>query len=43
MFSSGQHRRRASVDERIGFVLYQSYGDSESVGRVSVFWFWWCM
>ena len=29
-------------DERIGFGLYQSCGNSGSVGRVSVFWLRWC-
>ena len=30
-------------DERIGFGLYQSWGNKGSVGRVSVFGLWWCM
>ena len=29
------------MDERIGFGLYQSYGDRGSVGHVSVFWCGW--
>ena len=31
-----------SVDKRVGFVLYQSCGNRESVGRVSVFGLRWC-
>ena len=30
------------VDERMGFGLYQSYGNRGSVGHVSVFWLRWC-
>ena len=30
------------MDERIGFVFYQSYVNRGSVGRVSVFWLQWC-
>ena len=30
------------MGERIGFGLYQSCGDRESFGRVSVFWLLWC-
>ena len=33
---------RGWVDERIGFGLYQSCGNRESVGRVSVFGLRWC-
>ena len=37
---------RRGVDEKIGFGLYESYGNRRSVGRVSVFgllWCGWCM
>ena len=30
------------MDEKIGFGLYQSCGNRGNVGRVSVFWLWWC-
>ena len=30
------------MDEIIRFMLYQSRGDRGIVGRVSVFWLWWC-
>ena len=39
VFGSGRCGWRGGlVDERIGFVLYQSCGDRGSVGHVSVFW-----
>ena len=43
VFGSGRCGLRGGrVDERIGFRLYRSCGDRESVGRVSVFWLQWC-
>ena len=30
------------MDERIGFGLYQSSGNRESVGSMSMFGLWWC-
>ena len=38
----GSEWRGERVDEMIGFGIYQSCGNRESVERVSVFWMWWC-
>ena len=43
VFGSGRCGwRGGSVDEIIGFGLYQSCGDRGNVGLVSVFWLRWC-